>query len=101
MIRTIALAAGVAILSLPALAATTQADAQAALAAAQAVENDALAAKAAWTTTEANLTKSAKALAAGKWDEAKAAADEALALAKLSIEQANAQKTIWRNAVVR
>ena len=100
MIRAIFLAAGLAILSLPALAAT-QAEAEAALAAAQAAETEAVAAKAAWTSTEAALTQAKKALAAGKWDEAKAAADEALTLAKLSVEQANEQKTSWRNAVFR
>ena len=100
MIRSILLAAGLTVLSLPALAAT-QAEAQAAFAAAQAAESEALAAKAAWTPTEADLTKAQKALAAGQWDQAKAAADEALTLAKLSVEQANEQKTSWRNAVFR
>ncbi|MGB9114544.1 hypothetical protein [Bradyrhizobium sp.] len=98
MMRSIFLAAGLVVLSLPALAAT-QAEAEAAVAAAEAVESGAIAAKAAWTTTEANLTKARKALAASKWDEAKAAADEAATLAKLSIEQANEQKTVWRNAI--
>jgi len=100
MIRAVLLAAGVAVLSLPALAAT-QAEAEAALAAAKAAETEALAAKAAWTTTEANLSKSVKALAACNWEEAKATADEALALARRSVEQAEEQKTIWRNAVFR
>jgi hypothetical protein len=100
MIRAVFLAAGFAILSLPALAAT-QTEAAAALDAAKAAEKAALAAKSAWTTTEANLTKSAKALAAGNWDEAKAAADEALALARRSVEQAEEQKKIWRDAVFR
>ncbi|OIQ69585.1 hypothetical protein GALL_488120 [mine drainage metagenome] len=100
MMRSIFLAAGLVVLSLPALAAT-QAESEAAVAAAEAVESEAIAAKAAWTTTEANLTKAKKALAASKWDEAKAAADEAATLAKLSIEQANEQKTVWRNAVFR
>ncbi|WP_298357186.1 hypothetical protein [Rhodoblastus sp.] len=100
MIRSILLAFGLALLSLPAVAAT-QAEAEAALAAAQAAESEALAAKAAWTTTEADLTKAQKALAARQWDQAKAAADEALTLAKRSVEQANEQKTSWRNAVFR
>lgn len=100
MIRAIVLAAGLAWPSLPALAAT-QAEAEAALAAAQAAESEAIAAKAAWTPTEAALSNAKKALAAGKWDEAKAAANEAMTLAKLSVEQANEQKTSWRNAVVR
>jgi len=96
--RAMFLAAGLATLSLPALAAT-QAEAEAALTAAQAAETEAVAAKAAWTTTETTLTKAKKALAAGDWDAAKAAADEALALAKLSVEQANEQKTSWPIAV--
>ena len=100
MIRAIILAAGLALPGLPALAAT-QAEAEAALAAAQAAESEALAAKAAWTSTETFLSDARKALAAGKWDEAKAAADEAIAQAKLSVEQANEQKTSWRNAVLR
>lgn len=100
MIRAIFLAAGAAILSLPALAAT-QAEAEATIAAAQAAESEAVAAKAAWTSTEAALIQAKKALGAGKWDEAKAAADEALTQAKLSVEQANEQKTSWRNAVFR
>ena len=100
MMRSIVLAAGIAMLSLPALAAT-QAEAEAALAAAQAAESEAVAAKAAWTTTEAGLTIARKALDAGKWDEAKAAADEALTQARLSVEQANEQKTSWHNAVFR
>jgi hypothetical protein len=100
MKRSILLAAGLVMLSLPALAAT-QAEAEAALAAARAAESEAVAAKAAWIPTETALTKAAKALAAEKWDEAKLAADEALALARLSVEQANEQKTSWRNAVFR
>jgi hypothetical protein len=100
MMRRIPLAAALAILSLPALAAT-QGEAEAALEAAQAAETQALAAKAAWTPTEAALKKARAALDAEKWDEAKAEADEALALAKLSVEQAEEQKKVWRNAVFR
>lgn len=100
MTRAIIFAAGLAMLSLPAMAAT-QAEAEAAFAAAQAAENEALAAKAAWIPTETNLTTARKALDASNWDAAKAAADEALALAKLSIEQANEQKTAWRVEVFR
>jgi len=100
MIRAIILSAGFALLSLPAFAAT-QAEAEAALAAAHEAESEAIAAKAAWTSTETALSNARKALAAGKWDETKAAADEAIAQAKLSVEQANEQKTLWRNAVVR
>jgi len=100
MMRKIVLAAALAIFSLPALAAT-QGEAEAALEAAQAAEAQALAAKAAWTPTEAALKKAGAALEAGEWDEAKAQADAALALARLSLEQASEQKTLWRNAVFR
>ena len=100
MIRSIVLVAGLAMLSAPALAAT-QAEAESALAAAQAAEKDAFAAKAAWTSTETALKTAQKALAAANWDEARAAADEALTMAKRSIEQSDEQKTAWRNAVFR
>lgn len=106
MIRAMFVAAGVAMLSLPALAApapapatpaaaATQDDAQAALTAARAAEAEAVAAKAAWIPTETDLTKAQKALDDGNWDAAKAAADEALTLAKRSVEQANEEKTLW------
>ena len=98
MMRAFYLAAGLAMLSLPALAAT-QAEAEAALTAAQATEAEAITAKAAWTSTEAALTSAKKAIAAGNWDNAKAAADEAHAQAQLSIDQANEQKTSWRTAI--
>ena len=100
MMRSFFLATGFAMLALPAFAAT-QAEAEAAVAAAPAAEADAIAATAAWTTTESALADAKKAIVAGKWDEAKAAADEAMAMARLSIEQANEQKTSWRNAVFR
>ena len=100
MMRVIFVATSFAMLGLPALAAT-QEEAEAALAAAQATETDALNAKAAWIPTETALTDAKKAIAAGNWDAAKKAADEALALAKLSIEQANEQTTSWRIAVFR
>jgi hypothetical protein len=100
MMRSFFLATGFAILTLPAFAAT-QGEAEAAVSAATAAEAEAVAAKAAWTTTESALTEARKAIAAGKWDKAKAAADEAIAMARLSIEQANEQKTSWRNAVFR
>lgn len=96
--RVMIVAAGLAMLSLPALAAT-QAEAEAAVSAAEAAEAEAIAAKAAWTTTEKYLTNAKTALAAGNWDAAKSAADEALELAKLSIEQANEQKELWPLAV--
>lgn len=87
-------------LAQPVLAASQQ-EAEAAFAAAQAAEAKAFAARAAWTPTEAILGDAKKALAAKNWDAAKAAADEALALAERSIAQSDEQKTSWRDAVIR
>ena len=100
MMRAIAFAAGLAMVCLPAYAAT-QAEAEAAFNDAKAAEAEAVAAKAAWIPTETALTESRKQLTAGNWDAAKKAADEALALARRSVEQANEQKTSWRIAVFR
>ena len=88
------------LLSQPVLAAT-QTEADAALKAAQAEEAKALAAQAAWTPTEALLDQARKAIAAQNWDGAKAAADEALAMAARSIAQATEQKSLWQDAVLR
>ena len=60
-----------------------------------------MAAKAAWTPTEAALKDAEKSLAAKDWDTAKAAADEALALATRSLAQSHEQKTLWQDAVIR
>ena len=112
MKRTILVAAGLAMLSLPVQAATpttnpaaaatpsiTQADAEAALTAAQKVEATAVADEDAWTPTVADLKKAKKAIDAKDWSAAKAAADKALVLAKLSVEQAEEQKSVWRLSV--
>lgn len=96
--RAIFVAAGLAMLSLPA-AAASQAEAEAAVSAAEAIETQAIEAKAAWTTTEKFLKTAKTALESGDWDAAKAAADEAQALAKLSIDQANEEKELWPLAV--
>jgi hypothetical protein len=102
MKRTILVAVGLAMLSLPVQAATpptTQAEAEAALAAAQKVEATAVALEDAWVPTEADLKTAEKAIAAQDWDAAKVAADKALVLANLSVEQANEQKSVWRLSV--
>jgi hypothetical protein len=99
--KPIALAILVALVAAtPALAASEQ-DFTAAYAAAEKVEQQALAMQAAWTTTEKTL-KAAKKAADGKdYDHATALAHQAEALAKRSIRQAEEQKTAWRQAVVR
>ena len=80
--------------------AASEAEAKTSLDAARAEESKAKAAKAAWTPTEAALAAATKALAARDFDVAKASADEALALARRSIQQAEEQKSAWREVVV-
>ena len=82
-------------------AASTEADYNTALAAAQSAEKDAGALKNQWTTTEQTLTAAKKAAAAGNFDAAVSEAKQAEALAKASIAQAKEQQEAWRAAVVR
>lgn len=82
-------------------AAATQADYDAALAAAVAAEKDAGALKNQWTTTEEALAAAKKAAAAGDFDTAVKEAQRAEALAKASIAQAKEQQDAWRAAVIR
>ena len=84
----------------PALAAGKQ-DFDAAYAASAKVEQQALALQAAWTTTEQTLKQAKKAAESADYDRATALAREAEALAEQSIRQAGAQKTAWRQAVIR
>jgi len=93
----------VAIIVAPTLgrAAATEADAAASLSAAVAMEAKAREAQAAWTPTETALAAAKKALDSKNFELAKQQADEALALAKRSLEQAEQQKSVWRDAVVR
>lgn len=85
----------------PIARAATEADATSSLAAASAEEAKAVAAKSAWTPTETALAAAKKALAAGDFDLAKRLADEALALARRSIEQSHEQQSVWRDAEIR
>jgi len=82
-------------------AASTQADFDAAFAAAQAAEKDAGGLKNQWTTTEQTLTAAKKAAGAGDFDIAVAQAKQAEALAKASIAQAREQDTAWKAGVIR
>lgn len=82
-------------------AASTEADFNAAFAAAQAAEKDAGALKNRWTTTEQALAAAKKAAAAGNFDAAVDEAKHAEALAKASIAQAKEQQDAWRAAIVR
>jgi hypothetical protein len=83
-----------------AVAASTEADFKAALAAAQAAEQDAGKLKNQWSTTEQALAAAKKAAAAGNFDDAVSAAKNAEALAKASIAQAKEQQDAWKAAVI-
>jgi hypothetical protein len=54
-----------------------------------------------WTTTAKVLKAAKKAADEGKFDEAVKHAEQAEALANASIAQAEEQKKIWKDAVVR
>ena len=81
-------------------AASTQADFDAAYAAAQSAEKDAGALKNQWTTTEQVLAAAKKAAAAADFDGAINQAKQAEALAKASIAQAKEQDSAWKAAVI-
>jgi len=81
-------------------AASTQADFDAALAAANTAEKEAATLKNRWTTTEQALAAAKKAAAAGDFDTAVKDAQHAEALAKASIAQAKEQDTAWKAAVI-
>ena len=81
--------------------AASEAQAQQCVAEASATEARALAAQAAWTSTEQVLAAARKALEAKDWDGACKAAIEAKAQAERALEQANEQKSLWRDAVLK
>ena len=83
----------------PALAAS-EADFKAALAAAEAVEEEAGGLRNQWITTEATLSAAKKAAEKGDFDAATASAKEAEALAKASIFQATSEKDRWKDAEI-
>jgi len=76
-------------------------DFKAAYAKAEAANKQAGALKNQWTSTADELKKAKAAADAGKFDDAVKLAQEAEALAKSSIDQAQQQKTLWTGAVVR
>ena len=101
VIRNIAVATVLLFSSvLPALAAS-EADYNAAYAAADAAEKEAGQLRNKWTTTEASLAAAKKAAAAGDFDKATEAAKEAEALAKASVFQATSEKDRWKNMEIR
>ena len=76
-------------------------DFKAAYAKAEAAIKQAHALKNEWTTTGAAMKAAEKAADAGKFDDAVKHAEQAEALAKASIAQAQEQKKLWKNAVIR
>jgi hypothetical protein len=99
--RTFLFVAATCFLTSGALAASTEADFTAALAAAEAIEKDAGALKNQWIPTEQALAAARKAAAAGDFDTAVAQAKQAEALAKASVAQAKEQQDAWKAGVIR
>jgi hypothetical protein len=83
------------------MAASTEADYNAAFAAAEAAERTAGNLKNQWTTTEQALAAAQKAAAAGDFAAAVSAAKNAQVLAQASIAQAKEQQDAWKAAVIR
>jgi hypothetical protein len=99
--RTFLFVAAACFLTSGALAASTEADFKAALAAAEAIEKDAGALKNQWIPTEQALAAARKAAAAGDFDTAVAQAKQAEALAKASVAQAKEQQDAWKAGIIR
>jgi hypothetical protein len=78
-----------------------EADYKAALAAAEAAEQQAAGLKNRWTTTEEALAAARAAAASGDFDTAAKKAQLAEALAQASIAQAREQVDAWQAAVIR
>jgi len=84
----------------PALAAS-EADFQAAYAAADVTNKEAGRLRNQWTTTGAALAAAKKAAEAGNFDQALKSAQEAEALAKASIFQATSEQDRWKDMEIR
>jgi hypothetical protein len=84
-----------------ALAASSEADYKAALAAAEAANKEAAAIRNQWTVTAAAIAAAKKAADAGDFDKAIESSKEAEALAKASIFQATSEKKLWKDMEIR
>lgn len=94
---TLALATGLLIAgAASALAAGSEADFKAAYAAAEAANKEAASLRNQWTTTLAALAAAKKAAEAGDYDKAIASSNEAEALSRASIYQAQSEKDAWK-----
>ena len=85
----------------PVVAAGSENDFKAALAAAEAANREAGTLKNQWTTTVQELDSAKKAAAAGAFERAIDFAKDAEALAKASIVQAKEQAEAWKDAEIR
>jgi hypothetical protein len=83
------------------LAASSEADFNAAYAAAEAANKEAGSLRNQWTVTAAALAAAKKAADAGDFDQAVAQSKEAEALAKASIYQATSEKELWKALEIR
>jgi hypothetical protein len=84
-----------------AYAASTEADYQAAYAAAEAANNEAGKLRNQWTTAVSALKDARVAAEAGDFDKAVADAKQSEALSKAAIFQSNEQKDAWRKMEIR
>jgi hypothetical protein len=94
----ILLAAALSIAGIASAAASTEADFNSALAAAEAANKQAGALKNQWTTTAQVLAAAKKAAASRAYDQAVELAKHAEALAKASIHQAKEEDEAWKAA---
>jgi hypothetical protein len=97
----LALAVLLTVAAMPRAFAATEADYKAAFAAAEAASKQAASLRNQWTTTVAALAAAKKAADSGDFDRAAAAAKEAEALAKASVDQATTEKQAWKAMEIR
>jgi hypothetical protein len=81
--------------------AATEADYKVAYAAAEAASKQAAFLRNQWTTTTSTLAAAKKTADSGDFDRAVAAAKEAEALAKASVDQATSEKQAWKAMEIR
>ena len=100
-IRSVALTLLLAFVAAPSARAATEADYKAAYAAAEVASKEAAGLRNQWTTTISTLATAKAAVDSGDFDRAVAAAREAEALAKASIDQATSEKQAWKALEIR
>ena len=101
MIRSLALGSLILMGATSSVFAATEADYKSAYAAAEAATKQAASLRNQWTTTMSTLAAAKQAGDKGDFDRAVAAAKEAEALAKASIDQATTEKEAWKAMEIR